>query len=263
MKEEKTHLASLVSGFQQFYAAQYECTTCHRDIGHCYQKIVDEGVSPQRKLEWAIIGCADPRKPPEEIYNLKPGQALVYRNLGNSVPRTPRQDVAVWGAVAYAVGLGIKKIIIDGHDDCGAMKAAAYGHKDPILTQWRNQKVTFTRRLQAMPLQHRHDHASVLNVALSVRNIDRYLDQLVKEKGPDWERPTVTGLLFKMGEGNLYVVNRRDASLEPLTHHSLRTDRGHTPPVCPPLAPEWPIRPHHHQHGNGACLSHQEQPKSL
>lgn len=235
MVESREHLNPIVAGFDVFRAREYDCGTCHRQIVHCYQKLVDEGQSPKRGLEWAIFSCADSRKPPEDVYGLRAGQAFTFRNLGNSVPRTPQEDIQVWAAISYAVNLGIKKFVVAGHEDCGAMKAAAYGHNDPILAEWRRQKGLFTRRLGRLPIACRHDHAAALNVALSVRNIDRYMDKLAATNGDDWQRPIVSGLLFKLGEGNLYLVNRQNAALEPLTHYALRPDRGRTPSACPPI----------------------------
>lgn len=51
-------------------------------------------------------------------------------------------------------------------------------------------------------------------------------------------RPITSGTFFNKDEGNLYLVNRQTAALEPLTHFALRPDRSNTPRACPPIATE-------------------------
>ncbi len=249
MVEHSEHLSPIVAGFDVFRAREYDCRACHREIEHCYQKKIDEGQSPKTGLEWAVFGCADSRLPVELLFGFRPGQAFVHRNLGNMIPRTPQEDVGTWAAVAYAAKQGIKKFLILGHGSsdhagcngadhagCGAMKATAYGSQDEIVGLWLKQKASFTRLVAGLPDEGgRHNHAARLNVVLGLRRLDRYFDKLAAQNGAQWERPHATGTFFNKDEGNLYLVNRRTAALEPLTNHPLRPDRGLTPTTCPPI----------------------------
>lgn len=241
MVERKEHLSPIVAGFDVFRAREYDCRSCHREITHCYQKKVDEGQSPQTGLEWAVFGCADSRTPVELVFGFRPGQAFVHRTMGNMIASTPQQDAGTWAAISYAVGLGIKKFLIAGHGGhdhagCGAMKAAAYGSDDAMVSLWLKQKASFTRRLASLPdAGGRHNHAARLNIALGLRRLDRYFDKLAVQHGSAWERPHAAGTFFNKDEGNLYLVNRQTMALEPLTCHPLRPDRGYTPSTCPPL----------------------------
>ena len=67
----------------------------------------------------AIIACADSRVSPSLIFDLDRGNLFVSRVAGNSV------DTGTLGSTEYAVAvLGVKLVVVLGHGDCGAVKAA-------------------------------------------------------------------------------------------------------------------------------------------
>jgi carbonic anhydrase len=67
----------------------------------------------------AVLGCADSRVQPDEIFDLKPSNLFVVRNAGNVV------DDDVLGSLEYAVEhLGVNTIVVMGHSLCGAVKAS-------------------------------------------------------------------------------------------------------------------------------------------
>lgn len=79
------------------------------------------GQSPQTML----ITCADSRVSPEMIFSAQPGELFVQRNIGNVVPPYSQHVSGVVAAIEYAVvALGVSDIVVCGHSDCGAMKAA-------------------------------------------------------------------------------------------------------------------------------------------
>jgi carbonic anhydrase len=87
-----------------------------------------------------FITCADSRIMPELIFNTRPGDLFVYRNVGNIVPPYAQHVSGVVAAIEYAVtALKVQHIVICGHSDCGAMKAlqnpAALKGK-PSVEQW-------------------------------------------------------------------------------------------------------------------------------
>lgn len=80
-----------------------------------------EGQSP----EVLFITCADSRIDPSLITQTVPGQLFICRNAGNIVPPHSSFTGGITASIEYAVSvLGIKDIIVCGHSDCGAMKAA-------------------------------------------------------------------------------------------------------------------------------------------
>jgi carbonic anhydrase len=67
----------------------------------------------------AIITCADSRVSPTLIFDVERGNIFVSRVAGNSV------DTGTLGSTEYAVAvLGVKLVLVLGHSDCGAVKAA-------------------------------------------------------------------------------------------------------------------------------------------
>ena len=67
----------------------------------------------------AIIACADSRVSPTLIFDVERGNIFVSRVAGNSI------DTGTLGSSEYAVAvLGVKLVLVLGHSDCGAVKAA-------------------------------------------------------------------------------------------------------------------------------------------
>ena len=91
----------------------------------------------------AILGCADSRVAPEILFDQGLGDLFVVRVAGN----TP--DDFLMGSLEYAVAhLGIRLIVVLGHEECGAVQASLTrkiypGHIETILNAIR----------QAPPLQ--------------------------------------------------------------------------------------------------------------
>jgi carbonic anhydrase len=83
--------------------------------------LLSEGQAP----EFLFITCADSRIVPDLIFQTEPGDLFICRNAGNVVP--PHGDIpgGVSATVEYAVEvLKVKHVIVCGHSDCGAVKAA-------------------------------------------------------------------------------------------------------------------------------------------
>jgi carbonic anhydrase len=86
----------------------------------------------------AIIGCADSRIPPEIVFDQGLGDLFICRVAGNVV------DDQSLGSIEYAVDhLGVRLILVLGHQDCGAVKSAreliaakskAPGHIQSLIT---------------------------------------------------------------------------------------------------------------------------------
>jgi len=84
------------------------------------------------------VGCADSRIPPEIVFDQGLGDLFVCRVAGNVI------DDHSLGSIEYAVDhLGVRLIVVLGHQDCGAVKAAketiaakgkAPGHIQSLVT---------------------------------------------------------------------------------------------------------------------------------
>jgi carbonic anhydrase len=89
-----------------------------------YLALAESGQSPQIM----VIGCCDSRVSPEVIFDARPGELFVVRNIGNLVPPyTPDgAQRAVSAALEFAVqALKVKHIVVLGHAQCGGIRAFA------------------------------------------------------------------------------------------------------------------------------------------
>ena len=67
-----------------------------------------------------VLGCADSRVPPEVIYDEGLGVLFTVRVAGNTA-----QDPLVVGSIEFAIlNLGSVVVVVLGHEECGAVKAA-------------------------------------------------------------------------------------------------------------------------------------------
>ena len=109
-------LDDLLNGYRRFRSGNYQ-----RD-GELYEKL-GTGQSPKV----LVIGCADSRVDPGDIFNAGPGELFVVRNVANLVPPYGSGDDldGVSAALEYAVtALKVEHIVIMGHASCGGVGAS-------------------------------------------------------------------------------------------------------------------------------------------
>lgn len=109
------------------------------------------GVFPQRREqfhlladsqapEFLFITCSDSRIVPDLILGTGPGDLFISRVIGNVVPAGGNDVDGVAATIEYAVDvLRVRHIIVCGHSDCGAMKAAVERknlHHLPKASRW-------------------------------------------------------------------------------------------------------------------------------
>ena len=89
-----------------------------------YRELGETGQSP----EVMVIGCSDSRVSPEVIFDARPGELFVVRNVANIVlPYAPDGHAhGVSAALEFGVAaLNVKHIVVLGHARCGGVKAFA------------------------------------------------------------------------------------------------------------------------------------------
>lgn len=76
--------------------------------------------------EYLFITCSDSRIVPDLILGTGPGDLFISRCIGNVVPLESSNEMdGVTATIEYAVeALKVRHVIICGHSDCGALKAA-------------------------------------------------------------------------------------------------------------------------------------------
>src|SRR5213596_2315533 len=106
----------LREGYQAFRSARLRVEQTR------YRNLAERGQSP----EIMIIGCCDSRVSPEVIFDARPGELFVVRNVANLVPVYQPDGGAhgVSAALEYAVNvLRVKHIVVLGHAQCGGIRA--------------------------------------------------------------------------------------------------------------------------------------------
>jgi carbonic anhydrase len=135
----------------------------------------------------AVLGCADSRTSPEIIFDQNIGDIFVVRNAGNLA------DDHALGSIEYAVEhLGVRLVVVLGHERCGAVMAAvasatAPGHVESIVRDIQpavqavkgkagdvaHLAVAENARLMAAKI---HDQANLGDLAKEVRIISAVYD---------------------------------------------------------------------------------------
>jgi carbonic anhydrase len=108
----------LVEGYRQFAEGRL------RHEQDRYRELAEAGQSP----EVLVIGCCDSRVSPEVIFDARPGELFVVRNVANIVPPYEPDGRAhgVSAALEFGVAaLKVKHIVVLGHARCGGVKAFA------------------------------------------------------------------------------------------------------------------------------------------
>ena len=110
--------ARLIEGYEAFRSGRL---AAEQDR---YRDLAEQGQSP----EIMVIGCCDSRVSPEVIFDARPGELFVVRNVANLVPPYSPDGTyhGVSAALEFGVGaLRVKHIVVLGHARCGGVRAFA------------------------------------------------------------------------------------------------------------------------------------------
>jgi carbonic anhydrase len=153
-----------------------------------------EGQSP----DYFVVSCSDSRINPAITFKGDLGEFFVHRNVGNQVVES---DESFTAALFYALNvLNIKKILIIGHTNCGAINAAC--QKEPLpkeLTPW------IDHIEKAIPVEERE---SLQLDDVSKRNVQAQVDNLKKHPVYQGHADSVTvqGLVYDVGSGKINIT---------------------------------------------------------
>jgi carbonic anhydrase len=89
-----------------------------------YRELAETGQAP----EVMVIGCSDSRVSPEVIFDARPGELFVVRNVANIVPPYQPDGHAHGVSAALEFGMAalkIRHIVVLGHARCGGVRAFA------------------------------------------------------------------------------------------------------------------------------------------
>ena len=182
-----------------------------------------EGQSPRVM----VIACSDSRADPAEIFDARPGEMFVVRNVANLVPPCEARAGGRHGvsaALEFAVTqLEVGEIIVMGHEMCGGCAAALTGQFDTALhgeghfiADWIEMLADARERVRARTRDHVDADAFR---AMELEGVKVSLDNLrsfpwVKER-EDQGRLTLHGAYFSIAEGVLHLLDEATGEFTP------------------------------------------------
>jgi carbonic anhydrase len=202
--EAMTFPPHLIEGYRSFRSARLP-----REQDR-YRELAEIGQSP----EVMVIGCCDSRVSPEVIFDARPGELFVVRNVANLVPPYAPDGAyhGVSAALEFAVAaLKVKHIVVLGHAHCGGIKAFAED-AEPLspgdfIGKWMSLIAPAAAKLgsrgaAAADYLGRLERASVVNSLDNLMTFPRLAQSI--ERG----HVAVHGAYFGVATGELSVLNR-------------------------------------------------------
>jgi len=176
-----------------------------------------EGQSP----EWLFITCADSRVVPDLMLQTGPGDLFISRSIGNVVPVNSQDVDGVTATIEYAVDvLKVRHVIVCGHSDCGAMKAAlnkkSLEHL-PKARRWLNHvEAAFSHRQPLNPADGETAEVASLIRGNVVAQLMNLREQPSVSRALQEGRLTVHGWYYNILTGRIEEYDERQKSFAPL-----------------------------------------------
>ena len=210
-----SHMSNLIEGYRRFRQDGWK-----RERARWSE--LAEGQSPKLM----VIACSDSRVDPSQIFDVKPGEIFVVRNVANLSPpfETEPGHHGVSAALEFAVTqLEVEEIVVMGHGSCGGCAAALTGQFDDaehgaghFISEW----VELLRKARDA-VRDRHssiDAEAFLEmeweaVKVSLANLRTF--PWIAERERDG-RLALHGAHFSIAEGRLYVLDEAEETFRPV-----------------------------------------------
>jgi carbonic anhydrase len=208
------YLSQLIEGYRRFRQTNWQ-----RERKRWAE--LAEGQSPQVM----ILSCADSRADPSQIFDARPGEIFVTRNIAGLAP--PYETTAgfhgVSAALEFAVTqLEVGEILVMGHGLCGGCAAALTGQFDDVphgeghfIGDW--VRMLDEARTKVRGRHQQLDRAAFLDmereaVKVSLANLRTF--PWIAERENDG-RLKLHGAHFSIAEGLLYVLDEAEGTFCP------------------------------------------------
>lgn len=184
-----------------------------------FRELAETGQRP----EVMVIGCCDSRVSPETIFDARPGELFVARNVANLVPPyTPDGATrAVSAALEFAVqALKVKHIVVLGHAQCGGIRAfaeqAAPLSPGDFIGHWMALIGPAAEALGPRGQAPLADYLTRLEQASVVKTLDNLMTfpcvKILAERG----QLALHGAYFGVATGELSVLDRESGTFVPV-----------------------------------------------
>lgn len=208
------YLKQLIEGYRRFREKNWE-----RERERWAE--LAEGQSPQVM----ILACADSRSDPAQIFDARPGEIFVARNIAALAPpyETSSGFHGVSAALEFAVTqLNVGEILVMGHGMCGGCAAALTGQFDDTTPGEGHFIADWVRMLDSARDKVRSSHQQLDRraflemeheaVKVSLSNLRTFPWIAEREKNG---RLKLHGAHFSISEGKLYLLDEVEGSFHP------------------------------------------------
>ena len=180
-----------------------------------------EGQSPKVM----ILSCADSRVDPAQIFDARPGEMFVVRNIAALAPpyETSRGFHGVSAALEFAVTqLEVSELLVMGHGLCGGCAAALTGQFDDTEPGEGHFIADWVRMLEGARDDVRAHHRELDRDAFTEMEWEAVKVSLANLRTFPWiaerekdGRLTLHGAHFAIAEGRLYVLDEAEGTFRP------------------------------------------------
>jgi carbonic anhydrase len=209
------YMQQLIEGYRRFR---------EQDWAHERERWAElaEGQSPKVM----ILACADSRSDPAQIFDARPGEMFVVRNIAALAPpyETSQGYHGVSSALEFAVTqLNVGEILVMGHGMCGGCAAALTGQFDDTPPGEGHFIADWVRMLHGTRDAVRERHAELDRSAFREMEQEAVKVSLANLRTFPWiaEREkagslTLHGAHFSISEGRLYVLDEAEGDFRPV-----------------------------------------------
>ena len=209
-----SYLGQLIDGYRRFRET---------DWAHERERWSElaEGQSPKVM----ILSCADSRVDPAQIFDARPGEMFVVRNIAALAPpyETSRGFHGVSAALEFAVTqLEVAEILVMGHGLCGGCAAALTGQFDDTEPGEGHFIADWVRMLERARDDVRAHHDELDREAFTEMEWEAVKVSLANLRTFPWiaerekdGRLTLHGAHFSIAEGRLYVLDEAEGTFRP------------------------------------------------
>src|SRR5690349_9461191 len=209
------YLTQLIEGYRRFREKDWE-----RERARWSE--LAEGQSPKIM----ILSCADSRVDPAQIFDARPGEMFVARNIAGLAPpyETTGGYHGVSAALEFAVTqLKVGEILVMGHGLCGGCAAALTGKFDDtepgeghFISDWVHMLDGARQKVRARHAEL--DHAAYTDmeqeaVKVSLANLRTFPWIAEREQAGELK---LHGAHFSIAEGRLYMLDEAEDHFRPV-----------------------------------------------
>ncbi len=187
-----------------------------------------EKLSKPQKPKYLVIACSDSRVVVNEFTATEPGDVFTHRNIGNLVIST---DFNCQSVLQFAVDyLKVEHIMVIGHTDCGAVRAALSYDYHGLIDHWlKNIREVVEKHGNQLRKAEDEGHERIVKKIIEL-NIKEQCLNLCKSPVVQgaWDRGQdlyIHGFLFEMETGvlkDLEVVQKDWSNIQDIYRYNFR-----------------------------------------